>query len=114
VPRFVWIFLGAPYVESLRGNRAAKAALAAITAAVVGVIANLSIWFAVHVVFETVATRRAGPLKVIVPDLASVNEVALVLVATALVLQFRFNVGVVTLLAACAGASAAIAWVGVF
>ena len=111
MPCFMGIFLGGPYVESLRGNRAAKAALAAISAAVVGVIANLSIWFAVHVVFETVATRRVGPLKPIVPDWASLDGAALVLVAAALVLQFRFNTGVVTLLAACAGLSAGIAWV---
>jgi chromate transporter len=109
VPCFMWIFLGAPYVESLRGNRAAKAALAAITAAVVGVIANLSIWFAVHVVFTRVETRDIGPLRLIVPDWASVDVAALVLVAVALVLQFRFHVGVVTLLAACAGSSAVLA-----
>jgi chromate transporter len=113
VPCFMWIFLGAPYVESLRGNRAAKAALAAITAAVVGVIANLSIWFAVHVVFAVVSSRDVGPLKLIVPDWASLDVAALVLVAVALVLQFRFNTGVVTLLAACAGLSVAIAWAGV-
>ena len=112
VPCFMWIFLGAPYVESLRGNRAAKAALAAITAAVVGVIANLSIWFAVHVVFTRVASRDVGPLRLIVPDWASLDGAALVLVAAALVLQFRFNTGVVTLLAACAGLSVAIAWAG--
>jgi chromate transporter len=111
VPCFMWIFLGAPYVESLRGNRAAKAALAAITAAVVGVIANLSIWFAVHVVFTRVGSRDVGPLRLIVPDWASLDGAALVLVAAALVLQFRFNTGVVTLLAACAGLSVGLAWI---
>src|SRR5690606_2048961 len=73
----------------------------------------LSIWFAVHVVFSRVASRDVGPLRLIVPDWASLDVAALVLVAVALVLQFRFNTGVVTLLAACAGLSVAIAWAGV-
>src|SRR6185369_13640468 len=57
VPCFVWIFLGAPFIESLRGNRALHSALSAITAAVVGVIANLSIWFGLHVVFTAIDER---------------------------------------------------------
>src|ERR1700745_699860 len=54
VPSFVWIFLGAPYIESLRGNKALSAALSAITAAVVGVVLNLAIWFALHTLFHEV------------------------------------------------------------
>ena len=54
VPCFLWIFLGAPFVEALRGNRALSGALAAITAAVVGVILNLAVWFALHVLFGEV------------------------------------------------------------
>jgi chromate transporter len=110
VPCFMWIFLCGPYVESLRGNRLAKAALAAITAAVVGVILDLAIWFAVHVVFGTVGTGIFGPLTVIVPDWTSLDLAALALVALALVLQFALGVGVVSLLGICAAASAAIAW----
>jgi hypothetical protein len=63
-------------------------------------------------VFTRVASRDVGPLRLIVPDWASLDVAALVLVAVALVLQFRFNTGVVTLLAACAGLSVAIAWAG--
>ena len=61
VPCFLWIFLGAPYIEALRGNRTLNAALSAITAAVVGVILNLSVWFAVHTIFHTVQMRRHRP-----------------------------------------------------
>ena len=63
VPCFLWIFLGAPYIEALRGNERLSAALTAITAAVVGVIANLALWFATHVLFARVdgsASERPG------------------------------------------------------
>ena len=80
VPCFLWIFLGAPYIERLRGNRALSAALAAITAAVVGVILNLSIWFGLHVLFGEVGRWR-GPLglDVPVPALESLDPQALLL-----------------------------------
>ncbi|HUQ11032.1 MAG TPA: chromate efflux transporter [Steroidobacteraceae bacterium] len=81
VPCFLWIFVGAPYVEKLRGNQALGSALAAITAAVVGVIANLALWFATHVLFERVS--GAGW-----PELASLRFVPAALTAAALVLQF--------------------------
>src|SRR5436190_965593 len=61
-PCFFWIFLCAPFVERLRGNRALATALSAITAAVVGVILNLAVWFAVHTVFHAVEPVRAWPL----------------------------------------------------
>ena len=67
-PCFLWIFLGAPFVERLRGNRALSAALAAITAAVVGVILNLAIWFGLHVLFREVRELRwLGGLALDVP-----------------------------------------------
>jgi chromate transporter len=59
-PCFLWIFLGAPYIEALRGNKALSAALTAITAAVVGVIANLALWFGLHVLFRTVESVVLG------------------------------------------------------
>ena len=61
-PSMLWIFAGAPFVEQLRGNRRLSGALAAITAAVVGVILNLTVWFALHVLFGQVdrSARRAG------------------------------------------------------
>src|SRR5262245_40297299 len=61
-PCFLWIFLGAPFVEKLRGNKPLNAALSAITAAVVGVILNLAIWFAIHTVFRETVPVRAFPL----------------------------------------------------
>ena len=64
VPCFLWIFLGAPFMEKLRGNKSLKRRLSAITAAVVGVILNLAIWFAIHTVFRETVPVRAFPLLV--------------------------------------------------
>jgi chromate transporter len=101
-PSFLWIFLGAPFVERLRHNRALAAALAAITAAVVGVILNLALWFGLHVVFtEQLRLRRFG-LDLDLPVLASVDWAALALVAAAVIATFRLRVGMLPLLAAAA------------
>ncbi len=62
-PCFLWIFAGAPFIEQLRGNRQLAGALAAITAAVVGVILNLAVWFALHVLFHQVTEMHAGPVR---------------------------------------------------
>lgn len=103
VPCFLWIFLGAPFIERLRGNRALAGALAAITAAVVGVILNLAIWFAIHTVFREVHPLHTGPLMLDVPVLASVNLWALLLSAAAILAMFRFRAGMIpTLLASSA------------
>jgi chromate transporter len=93
VPCFLWIFLGAPYVEALRNNRTINAALSAITAAVVGVILNLSVWFAVHVVFHTVQAESIGLMHIDVPVWRSVDPAALALSVGALVAMLRFKVG---------------------
>ncbi len=85
VPCFLWIFLGAPYVERLRGNRRLSAALATITAGVVGVILNLAVWFAVHTVFASVDEVRIGPARLVVPDPATLDPWALALAAAAMV-----------------------------
>ena len=100
-PCFLWIFVGAPYVERLRGNRALAGALSAITAAVVGVILNLAVWFAIHTVFAEVHPVAAGPFRFDVPVLASLNPWALALSLAALVAVFRFRVGLIPTLAAC-------------
>ena len=89
VPCFIWIFLGAPFVEALRGNTKLASAFAAITAAVVGVIANLSVWFALHVLFGEVGETRAGPLHVWAPDLASFDWRAGLVAAIAGVMLWR-------------------------
>jgi chromate transporter len=93
VPCFLWIFLGAPYVEALRSNRVLSAALSAITAAVVGVILNLSVWFAVHTAFHTVTMRNYGLVHVDVPVANSIDLAALLLGASALVAMLRFKIG---------------------
>jgi chromate transporter len=93
-PCFAWIFLGAPWMERLRGNRALSAALGAVTAAVVGVILNLSVWFALHVVFAETATVAAGPLRLVLPVAGSLDPVAAGLSLLALVAAFRLKMGV--------------------
>lgn len=100
-PCFLWIFAGAPFVERLRGDRALAGALSAITAAVVGVILNLAVWFAAHTLFGQVAERRYGPLRVDIPDPASAQWAAIALAAAAAVAIFRFKAGMLTVLAAC-------------
>ncbi len=102
-PCFLWIFLGAPFVERLRGNRALAGALSAITAAVVGVIGNLAVWFALHVLFEDVGSYAKFGLKVAVPRLNSLDPIALILVLAALAAVFRFKIGIAVLLAAAGG-----------
>jgi chromate transporter len=101
-PSFLWIFAGAPYAERIRDNRIASAALAAITAAVVGVILNLAIWFALHVVFAKVDTRDIGLLHLQVPDVATLDPIALAIAALALLALLRFKLPVLALLGASA------------
>lgn len=91
VPSMLWIFAGAPFVERLRANRQLSGALAAITAAVVGVILNLSVWFALHVLFGTVTEKHAGWLRWFAFDPAALDKQAAMLAATAAVLTFRFH-----------------------
>lgn len=101
MPCFLWIFLGAPYVETLRSNKALSAALAAITAAVVGVILNLAVWFAMHVLFREMTTLDALGLSLDVPVLSSIRPASLLLALTAIIAIFRFHLGVLTVLAGC-------------
>jgi chromate transporter len=100
-PCFLWIFLGAPFVEKLRGNKPLNAALSAITAAVVGVILNLAIWFAIHTVFRETVPIRAFPLSFDAPNFLTVDPWALALSVAAAVAIFRFKVGMIPTLAAC-------------
>jgi chromate transporter len=100
-PCFLWIFLGAPFVETLRDNKAISGALSAITAAVVGVILNLAIWFALHTIFREVAPVHGYGFAFDRPVLTSVDPRALALSVAAIVAIFRFNVGMITTLLAC-------------
>jgi chromate transporter len=100
-PCFLWVFLGAPYVEALRGARALSAALSAVTAAVVGVILNLAVWFGIHVIFrETVAWGGYG-LSLALPVLSSLDILATILAVAAALALFRFRVGVMPTLLGC-------------
>ncbi len=107
-PCFLWIFAGAPYIERLNAEPRLKSALAAVTAAVVGVILNLTVWFALHVLFASVSERAAGPLRLHVPDPASISAPALVLSGVAIVLLFGLHRGIMTTLAVCG--ALALAW----
>jgi chromate transporter len=107
-PCFLWIFLGAPFVERLRGNAAVAGALSAITAAVVGVVLNLAVWFALHTLFRATTPFGFGPLRFDAPVLASLDPYAAALAAAAMLAVLRFRVGVMTTLAACAAAGVAL------
>ena len=112
VPCFLWILLGAPFVEALRGNRPLGGALAAITAAVVGVILNLAIWFALHVLFAEIAEVRVLAMTIDVPAPASLNVPSLLLTLAAIVALFHFKIGMIPVLAACAALGIAYHLVG--
>lgn len=104
-PCFLWIFIGAPYIEKLRDNKALSAALSTITAAVVGVILNLALWFALHVMFRNVGVYDGMGMHVSLPVFSSIDPYAVLLSIAAVIALFRFNVNVVLLLivAALAG-----------
>ncbi|WP_425052772.1 chromate efflux transporter [Psychromarinibacter sp. S121] len=110
VPCFLWIFAGAPYIERIAGRPRLSAALTAITAAVVGVILNLSIWFATHVFFDEVTQSQLGPASLPVPDPASLNLAAalLALIAAGLLWGLKWPLPLVLQLMAFAGA--ALSW----
>ena len=99
-PCFLWIFFGAPFVEALRSNKALGAALGAITAAVVGVILNLAVWFALHVLFATLVPVHFLGTSVDLPVLASVNLPSLILSIAAAAAIFRFKLGMIPVLLA--------------
>lgn len=113
VPCFLWIFLGAPFIERLRSNTAISAALGAITAAVVGVILNLAIWFALHTLFGEVRFVPFAGGMLDVPVLSTVKPAALALTAAAIIAIFRFRVGMLTTLAACSAVGVALHLAGV-
>jgi chromate transporter len=95
VPSYLWIFLGGPYVEALIGNKALTSALTAITAAVVGVILNLAVWFGLHTLFATVTLVHVSILTFSRPAFASVNWPALGLALLAVLAVFRFRRGMI-------------------
>ena len=101
VPSFFFIFIGAPFAERLRNNRQLAAALAGITAAVVGIIANLAVFFALHNLFTQQVTHRFGPIQLTLPVLTSVNPVAIAIAAVASVLIFKFKWSTLKVIGVC-------------
>jgi chromate transporter len=108
VPCFLWIFLGAPFIERLRGNRALSGAMSAITAAVVGVILNLAVWFAIHTLFRDVQPFVAGPVRFDRPALASVDPWAAGLAIAAVAATMIWKAGMVRVLAMTSAAGVAL------
>ncbi|MBB4615960.1 chromate efflux transporter [Sphingomonas abaci] len=108
VPCFLWIFLGAPFIERLRGNAAVAGALSAITAAVVGVVLNLAVWFALHTLFRRTIAVAAGPFRFDAPEPSSIDPAALVLSLGAAYAIFMTRAGVIATLLATAGAGLAL------
>lgn len=108
VPCFLLIFLGAPHVEALRHNERLSHVLTGITAAVVGVIANLALYFGTHTLFSDVDRQRHGPLRVDVPTLASISQRAAAVALVAGVLLFRWHWSVLRTLAVCAAVGATV------
>jgi chromate transporter len=102
VPCFLFIFLGAPYIERLRNNRSLSAALTGITAAVVGVIANLALYFTLHTLFADTSTTTWGPVRLEIPDLTSLRPVAVIITAAALMMIFKIRWSMLRTLGACA------------
>ena len=98
VPCFLWIFAGAPYIEWISDQPRLKGALSAITAAVVGVILNLSVWFALHVLFDNVSRKTIGPLQLWIPQLSSVNWIVLLLSIFCTIAAFKLNWNIIRIL----------------
>lgn len=94
IPCFLWIFVGAPYVQRLLHMPRLSGALNAIMAAVVGVILNLSLWFSAHVFFNRIDTIAAGPFRMIWPEVSSLNLLAAAIAAIACILLLAFKMGI--------------------
>jgi chromate transporter len=109
VPSFMFILVGAPWVERLTSNRRLAAALSGVTAAVVGVVLNLAVWFAIHTLFSRVVDRSFGPVTLPVPEPSSFSPLAALIAVAAGVALFRFRIGMLWVLAGGA-AIGVLAW----
>jgi len=113
-PCFLWIFLGAPYIEALRGNRTLAVALTGITAAVVGVVLNLAIWFGLRVMFTELVELPllVGEMTVVVPSLPSFDPLASAIMGMSLLAITRFRIGMIKVLVTSAATGLALGSVG--
>ena len=109
-PCFLWIFLGAPYIEWLRGRRALSDALTAITAAVVGVILNLTVWFSLHTLFGEVRQMALGPARLWIPEWRTLDPVALLIAIASAWALLRARAGLLATLAAATAAGMLWQW----
>ena len=112
-PCFLWIFVGAPFIERLRDVVGLNAALSAVTAAVVGVVLNLAIWFAIHTIFGATVQVRTWPLAFDAPVLSSPDPWALGLTLAAAFAMFRLNWGMIPTLASSCATGVALHLLGV-
>ena len=103
VPCFLWVLVGGPYVESLRGNKSLHSAMSAITAAIVGVVLNLAVWFALHTVFGSVSDFRAFGMHLQIPVWQTLNIPSLFIAAFAILAIFRFKMGVIKIIGCSVG-----------
>jgi chromate transporter len=99
MPCFLWIFLGAPYIEKIRKHKALSGALAAISAAVVGVMLNLAIWFAIHTIFKDVVVISSYGLSFDAPVWSSINLWGSILSLCAILAMLKFRYGILATLA---------------
>jgi chromate transporter len=101
LPSFLFIFTGAPYIEQLRGNKSLTTALSGITAAVVGVILNLGIWFSLHTIFGEVNHREYGQLNIPFPNLMTIDWGAVAITLIALILYFKLKLDMLKTIGTC-------------
>lgn len=106
-PCFLWIFLGAPYIEHLRGNKSLSSALSGVTAAVVGVVLNLGVWFSIHTLFEQVNETHAFGMRLLIPAWQTIDFVSLSIAGGACIAMFQFKQGMIRTL----GVSAVIGFI---
>lgn len=112
-PCFLWIFAFAPWIERLEHAQRLKGGLAAVTAAIVGVIANLSLWFALHVLFARTVVLKVGAVAVALPDPSSLSPITALLAAIAAFLIFRLRLGLIPVLGTMMALGFALSMIGV-
>lgn len=107
VPSFLWILVGAPYIERLKDNKLLSSALSSITATVVGVVLNLAVWFSLHTRFGEVATKNLYGFRLLIPDIATVNIAACFIAPLACLLTFYWKKGLAITLGGSASTGSA-------
>jgi chromate transporter len=107
IPCFLWVFAGAPYFDRLSQKPNLTAALSGVTAAIIGVIMNLSLWFALHIWFESNTMHSFGPIQILVPELQTLVPASLALTAIAAWALLKRRIGMATVLCSMAALGSA-------